>query len=137
SAPLSQPAPVFSADDPPSSTRLAGLAPIRYLETMKHLAPELIARARARALGLPVAAANDGTAEALPAGLLPDGLVKKHRVTVRAFDPTSMIVAAPCPTARLVREVAALFPDTPVAWQILPHLGETQHEQPLESIPAA
>jgi adsorption protein B len=133
--PSSRPAPIFSEADPPSSTRLAGLAPLRYLETMKHLAPGLIARARARALGVPLAETSS-SGESLPDGLLPDSWVKKHRVSVRAFDPTSMIVAAPCPTARLVREVAALFPDTPVAWQIIPHLGET-HEQPLESIPSA
>jgi adsorption protein B len=124
--------PLFSEDDPPSSTRLAGLAPIRYLETMKHLAPDLIARARSRALGVPLAESKT-TTETLPLGLLPESFARKHRVSVRAFAPSAMTLAAPCPTARLVREVAALFPHTAVAWQILPHFGETNEPASVRS----
>jgi len=39
--------------------------------------------------------------------------------------------------ARLVREIAGLFPDTPVAWHILPYLGETNDPQSLESAQSA
>jgi len=94
-----------------------------------HLAPDLIARARSRALGVPLAK-SETTTGTLPLGLLPESLVRKHRVSVRAFAPSAMTLAAPCPTARLVREVAALFPHTPVAWEILPQFGETHDREP-------
>jgi adsorption protein B len=128
--------PPRSGAEPPSSTRLATVGPIRYLETMKHLAPDLIARARARALGVPLHDSRT-TGGPPPLGLLPESFARKHRLSVCAFEPSAMTVAAPCPTARLVREVAALFPDTPVAWQIIPHLGETHEHPSPESVRSA
>ena len=102
------------------SARLAGKGPIEYLLAAGRIGPAMAARLRARSLGLPLAQQarldeHEGNE------WLPPGWALREDIQLVDLRPGMLVVAAPKPTADLVRRVATLFPDVAVAWRVAPY----------------
>jgi len=98
----------------------AGRSPIEYLLATGRISPQLAARLRARALSVALAQPSQLEAEAEQAWL-PPGWALRDDIQLVELSERSLIVAAPRPTPRLARELAALFPDVAIAWRVAPY----------------
>ncbi len=98
----------------------SGQSPIDYLLSAGRIEPQLGARLRARALGVALAQPSqldpDGAYD-----WLPPGWALRDDIQLVDLSPGSLVVAAPRPTPRLAREIAALFPDAAIAWRVAPY----------------
>jgi bacteriophage N4 adsorption protein B len=98
----------------------AGKSPVDYLLAAGRIEPELGARLRARALGVALAQPSqldpDGAYD-----WLPPGWALRDDIQLVDLSRGSLVVAAPRPTPRLAREIAALFPDAAIAWRVAPY----------------
>ncbi|MCP4872870.1 MAG: glycosyl transferase family protein [Proteobacteria bacterium] len=97
-----------------------GRSPIDYLLAAGRIEPQLAARLRARSLG--VALAQPSTLD--PDGAydwLPPGWALRDDIQLVDLSRGSLVVAAPRPTPRLSRAIAALFPDAAIAWRVAPY----------------
>ncbi len=101
------------------AARGSGRSPIEYLTAVNAVSPEAGGRLRARALGIPVAEASEIDADE-PEDWLPPGWAEREDVQLVDLAPTGLLVASPRPTPALAREVAALFPDSAIAWRVAP-----------------
>jgi adsorption protein B len=109
-----------SVEELAGASRAAGRSPIDFLLAAGSVDPEMAARLRARSLG--VALARPSQMESDPDhGWLPPGWALQHDIQLLDSSPRGIVVAAPRPTPRLAREVAALFPDVAVAWRVAPY----------------
>jgi hypothetical protein len=112
------------------SCRIAGKSPIEYLLAAGRIGPEMAARLRARSIGLALAGQarldeNEGNE------WLPPGLALREDIQLVDIRPGMLVVAAPRPSPRLTRQVAALFPDVAIAWRVAPYgrtLIEAAHD---------
>ena len=103
-----------------------GLSPIDYLENTGKLPPGAIANIRARALGLALADPNTQYDQTRKGWLSPT--LESHGIGLIETSAAGLIVAAPRPTPNLARQLADLFPDTPIAWRVsLPLQGAPAH----------
>jgi len=115
-AALTELSPHFDLEHHAREARAMGLSPLDYLEAIKAAQPAELARARARAFGLPLCASGAPSA----AGLLPPSIAHAHDVTVLAQMNESVNLASPRPTPRLAHRVASLLSPLKVAWSVVP-----------------
>jgi hypothetical protein len=119
------------------SCRLAGKSPIEYLLAAGRIGPEMAARLRARSIGLALAG-QARLDETEGNEWLPPGLALREDIQLVDIRPGMLVVAAPKPSPRLTRQVAALFPDVAIAWRVAPYgrtLIEAAHEMHMKSNP--
>ena len=98
----------------------SGQSPIDYLLAAGRIEPQLGARLRARALGVALAQPSQLDPEGAY-DWLPPGWALRDDIQLVDLSPGSLVVAAPRPTPRLAREIAALFPDAAIAWRVAPY----------------
>jgi hypothetical protein len=101
------------------AARAAGRSPVEYLLGMDEVSPDMAARLRARALGVPLASAAS-LDELSGHEWLPPGWALRDDLQLLEVRPGNIVIAAPRPTPRLAREIATLFPDTAIAWRVAP-----------------
>jgi len=101
------------------AARGSGRSPIEYLTAANAVSPEAGGRLRARALGIPVAEATDIDADE-PEDWLPPGWADRRDVQLVDLAPSGLLIASPRPSPALAREIAALFPDSAIAWRVAP-----------------
>ncbi len=119
------------------SCRIAGKSPIEYLLAAGRIGPEMAARLRARSIGLALAGQarldeDEGNE------WLPPGLALREDIQLVDIRPGMLVVAAPKPSPRLTRQVAALFPDVAIAWRVAPYgrtLIEAAHDVTVQKNP--
>jgi adsorption protein B len=96
-----------------------GRSPIDQLRESGLIDANMAARLRARALGVALASPSQLDPDA-PHEWLPPGWALRDDLQLVELSPGSLVVAAPRPTPRLARAVAALFPDAAIAWRVSP-----------------
>ncbi len=101
------------------AARGSGRSPLDYLTAVGGASPIAVGRLRARALGIHVADPTEIEAEE-PEDWLPPGWAEREDVQLIDLAPSGLVLAAPHPSPQLARDVAALFPDSPIAWRVAP-----------------
>lgn len=121
----------------------AGRSPIEYLLASGRISPQLGARLRARSLSVALAQPSELDPDA-DYEWLPPGWALRDDIQLLDRSKGAIVVAAPRPTPRLARELAALFPDLAVAWRVAPYSRVLEEEAAPEirtgshtSVPAA
>ena len=96
-----------------------GRSPIDELRELGLIDANMAARLRARALGVALASPSQLDPDA-PHEWLPPGWALRDDVQLVDLSRGSLVVAAPRPTPKLARAVAAVFPDAAIAWRVSP-----------------